>query len=342
MRSTAVVFLIVLSSATRLAAQSPQERLLFESYLQSIRAYQHDDFDRRSPGIAELSKGDFYKIRPLLQREEPRVIQTAALLHTEVALSATDAERVDLQLAYAEAALNLLPRGLADTPAFRTRWYRVVSTMYLARRDPEAARPFLERGLRSFPDDARLHLLSGIAYEITAQVHAINCVDQACTTRARRLDLLKWTGFAAADYRKASQLDARLFEAQLRLGRVMAVSDNEREARSLLEMAVNNATDMRHRYLAALFLAALDTDAEDFQNARSRYETATRLCPWCQSAYVGLSFVGGVTGQAAAASSAIEQLFEKRALEEVDPWVEYQFPQLDTETLDGMRAQVRR
>ena len=49
-----------------------------------------------------------------------------------------------------------------------------------------------------------------------------------------------------------------------------------------------------------------------------------------------------MTGNAAASNSAIERLFENRALEEVDPWVEYQFPQLDIETLDGMRAQVRR
>jgi len=338
MRSTAVVFLIVLSNVARLPAQSPLARELFDDYLKAIHAYQRNE----DATLAALSKDDFGKIRPLLGREPPRTIQAAAMLHTDAALRATRSEVADLQLAFAEAVLNLIAPNVEGASEFRKSWYRAVPTIYLARRDPEAARPFLERGLRSFPDDARQHLLSGIAYEITAQVHALTCVDQACTTRARRLDLLKWTGFAAADYRKTLQLDAGLFEARLRLGRVMTVSDNEREARSLLDVALNNATDMRHRYLAALFLATLDTDAEDFQNARSRYETATRLCPLCQSAYVGLSFVAAVTGNAAAARSAIEQLFERRALEEIDPWVEYQFPQLDTETLDAMRAHVRR
>jgi hypothetical protein len=334
--------LIVITSGATLGAQSaesPRARVLFASYLQAIQAYQHND-ERNSSFVASLSKDDFSKIQPLLQRAEPKAIKTAALLHTEAALSTTRAETVDLQLAFAEATLRFLPREFPGTTAFRTGWYRVVPTIYLSRRDPETVRPFIERGIRASPDDTRLRLLSGIAYEMTAQVHAINCVDQGCQTRQRRLDLLKWTGFAGAEYRRALQLDARLTEAQLRLGRVMALSEDEREARSVLDDVSKNAPDVSDRYLAALFLASIDTDASDLPHARAHYEAATMLCPSCQTAHIGLGFVEAMMGGNTSGSS-IERFLARQTDADTDPWILYQFPQLDSMTLAALRAEAR-
>jgi tetratricopeptide (TPR) repeat protein len=341
MRVARLALVVVTSGATLGAqsAESPRARVLFASYLQAIQAYQHND-ERNSSFVASLSKDDFSKIQGLLQRAEPRVIETAALLHTEAALSTTRAETVDLQLALAEAALRLLPREFSGTTAFRTQWYRVVPTIYLSRRDPEILRPFIERGIRASPDDTRLRLLSGIAYEMTAQVHAIDCVGQGCQTAQRRLDLLKWTGFAVAEYRRALQLDARLVEAQLRLGRVMAMSGDQRAARSLLDEAFMNASEVSGRYLAALFLASIATDAGELPRARAHYEAATMLCPSCQTAHIALGFVEVMMGGATSGSS-IERFFARETDADTDPWILYQFPQLDSMTLAALRAEAR-
>jgi tetratricopeptide (TPR) repeat protein len=338
MRSAELFIAIVVAVAAPAGAQPPE--ILFDNYLEAVRAYQHGTFDSRSSSIAELSKADFSKIRSFLTKQEPRAIQAAALVHTEIALTATDNARVDLQLAMAEAALRLLPKDVVPGPSFTANWYRVVPTIYLARRDPEPARPFIERALRASPDDPRLHLLSGIAHETTAQLHAINCVDQGCLTRQRRLDLLKWTGFAAAEYRRTLQLDPRLAEAQLRLGRVMTMSGDAREARSVLNEASLNASDMSGRYLATLFLASIATDSGGLPTARSLYEDATRLCSSCQAASVGRGFIEAMIG-GNAAGSIVERFFENETAAASDPWIVYQFPPLDSTTLDALRAEVR-
>ena len=338
MRSAKLFIAILVGAGVLVGAQSAE--VLFDTYLQAVRLYQHNTFDSRSSPVAEFTKSELSKIRPLLQKQAPEVIQTAALVHTEIALTATDGERVDLHLAFAEAVLKLLPTDFAPGPAFSTGWHHVVPTIYLARRDPESARPFIERGLRAFPDDARLHLLSGIAHETTAQLHAINCVDQGCLTRQLRLDLLKRTGFAASEYRRALQLNGRLVDAQLRLGRVMTLSDDPRAARSAIEAALANGADVSQRYLAALFLASIATEAGDLQRARTEYESATTLCPSCQTAYIGLGFVEAMIG-GRTDSGGIERLFSREPLVDSDPWVAYQFPSLDSMTLDALRAEVR-
>jgi hypothetical protein len=335
-----ILAVIVVVIATAPVKAQPAE-ILVDNYLQAVRAYQRNSFDARSSPIAGLSKGDFNKIRPLLQRQQPRVIQSAALVHTEIALTATDGAQIDLQLAMAEAVLKLLPKDFVPRASFTASWYRVVPTIYFARRDPEPARPFIERGLRAVPDDAGLHLLSGMAHEMATQLHAITCAEEGCAPRQQRLDLLKTTGFAAAEYRRALQIDAGRVDAQLRLGRVMTLSGDQREARSALEAVLMNAVHVSHRYLAAVFLASLAADAGDPQRARSQYERALTLCPSCQTAYIGLGALDAmIAGRAAHAS--IARLFARETRTDTDPWVEYQVPPLDSATLDALRAEVRR
>jgi hypothetical protein len=127
MRSAELFIAIVVAVAAPAGAQPPE--ILFDNYLEAVRAYQHGTFDSRSSSIAELSKADFSKIRSFLTKHEPRAIQAAALVHTEIALTATDNARVDLQLAMAEAALRLLPKDVVPGPSFTANWYRVVPTI---------------------------------------------------------------------------------------------------------------------------------------------------------------------------------------------------------------------
>ena len=338
-RSAAFVALLVAFSGSIALDAQPAE-VLFERYLQAVLEYQRNDINS-SPVFAALAKSDFNRIRPLLQRRDPRVLEAASLLHTEVAIMAAQPETADLQLAFAEAVLKMLPKDFDEGVPFRMRWYRVVPTIYLARRDPETGRPFIDNGVHAFAADAHLRLLSGIAHEMTAQLHEIICAID-CNSRQRRLDLLKWTGFAASDYREALRLDGDLDEAQLRLGRVTAVAGNATDARVALERIMSGAHDRRRRYLAALFLARVAADRGELPEARGHYRSALALCVDCQSAVVGISLMDALAGSPTGEPSTIERLFQAGRRTERAPWIEYLFPQLDTDTLNALRAEARR
>src|SRR5262249_42014262 len=151
-----------------------------------------------------------------------------------------------------------------ELATFRERWYSLAASVFLASTDPENADQFVARGLNVFKKSARLRMLAGVVHELRAHLRFADMHDRSIIAAMRpspaRQDLLN----AINDYRTALEEDPLLSEAQLRLGRMLALVNRTGPAREALEAAAKAPGDPRVPYLAQLFLGAMFSYQRDY------------------------------------------------------------------------------
>ena len=145
---------------------------------------------------------------------------------------------------------------------------------------------------------------------------------------------------AETSYRRARSLDPQMFEARLRLGRVLFLKRDMDAARREFESVANGAADERLSYLAHLFLGGVHQFQNDVADARLEYEAALRLAPQYQTPYVALSFLEQMAGRQARASELQTALAALPAPAARDPWWDYQNGMFDEDVLTWLRAHV--
>ena len=373
MKALGSAFLAVLLGVAWLNAQVGEP--LYVPYRNAVIAYQRGNLDAAARAINLRSIEDLHRVVQVALRERPggsardpagfadEIIggptpEAAAMLHTEVVLRGLSTRTLpdSVHLELAEQLIRGMGRVRPRTTTidrqemveFQQRWYVLAASRFLAATNPPAAQPWLDRGVALSRGDrqltgaqAWLELTSGIAFELAAHLIDPECRRPSCdggNPGSQRPDRLS---FAAAAYQRALERDPFLVEARLRLGRVRYLRNSRQEAEAELRRALADATTVRQRYLAHLFLGELAQVEKDFSRARTEYEAARAEAPQFQTPHIAIGFVAQMSGDAAALKE-LSAAAARPGETDRDPWAGYQNGGLDEETFEWLRAKVAR
>ena len=278
----------------------------------------------------------------------PEQLVAAAMAHTELAAAILDSlpHQTNVQLHHAQELLDALAarrdeRERAD--AVRLRWYQFVISLFSSNARLDDADRYAREALGRFPRDPVLILLKGTILELSA-AYNVPAPPSPTLGRSRAPDSATRQGrtleSAAAEYRRALELDPHLAVARLRLGWVHVLAGDNR-ARDDLTAALGDAKDDTVRYLAHLFLGGLAERQSRFDEAATEYEAALNLGNQHQTPFVALSRVETARGHPDRARELAHQL---AALERIDddPWWNYHLGALDNSALPWLRAEAHR
>jgi tetratricopeptide (TPR) repeat protein len=272
-------------------------------------------------------------------------LRAAIMLHTDLAYVLMIDGQTGLGLFHVAIAQHMIDGTVVREPggaarAFAQRWFEYAASLLTAHGLLNDADRMVRDGLAVFPRGAMLYVARGVIAEYRVALSAPGARsrwfsgDRLPTRSARLLDA------AAADYRRAIELDATLAIAWVRLGSVhMAVGDDR--AADDLHAALTHATDDRDRYLAHLLLGAVAQRANRLEEARRAYQTALALGGAYQTPYVALSYVEEARGDHDRARDiAVE--YARRADKVDDPWWDFHLGGFDSAALVWLRTEARR
>jgi hypothetical protein len=157
----------------------------------------------------------------------------------------------------------------------------------------------------------------------------------------RALDSSELRG-AVANFERAAA--AGVLVAALHAARLRMLHGDNAAARRSFEQAATAPTPST-RYLAHLFLGAMDERDGQLQAAESHYRAASSVFPYAQSGRVALSSLLARTGRGAEAAAVIVRTAPSSlAATSFDPWWLYLPPSpfVAADTLRGMYAEVQK
>jgi tetratricopeptide (TPR) repeat protein len=217
---------------------------------------------------------------------------------------------------------------------FVQRWYEFAPSIYLAHPIPDKALLLVREGFTHAPDNATLHLYSGIVFEmIGPKEAALVARSRLLTLRPGRMEAPLEA--AARAYGLALKADSHMAVARIHLGRVHFLQHDSR-ARADLEQALVEATDIGTRYLAHVFLGDLAESDKRPADALREYEAAMAVGPRYQTAYVAAARMADALGEFERAREIALALVgvEKRE----DPWWNYRLGELNMPALQWLRT----
>lgn len=281
----------------------------------------------------------------------PVDLEAAALLHTDIALQLGHSGRWADARSHLDAATTLLSAAVGRDEArveYARRWRDTVSGLLEAAGTPTLAHELAARGQQLWPDSkaaaaASADAAEGLTFEIQAAVagplsgppptHPFVVPPEAISSLKR----------AAESYTAALVRDPAHAQAALHLGRVLLVLGRDTEAASRLTPAASS-TNPSIRYLALMFLGAIDERAGRIDSAMERYRRAREAFPWGQSAPMALSQALMRAGRDDAARDVLMDHFTVTHGRICEPlWTYLADPGTDLgPTLDELRAEVWR
>jgi tetratricopeptide (TPR) repeat protein len=110
---------------------------------------------------------------------------------------------------------------------------------------------------------------------------------------------------ATSRFRAALAADPRLHEARVRLGRVLALSKQRKQALDLLAQAGRDAPDSRLQYLARIIAGSIFELEDRWEDAERVYREAIGIRPGAQSARIALASVLERAGRQADANAVV-------------------------------------
>jgi tetratricopeptide (TPR) repeat protein len=152
--------------------------------------------------------------------------------------------------------------------------------------------------------------------------------------RERMLRLVR----AEGHYREALRYDEHYPRALTRLGRVLHLNNHSPEAKTFLERGVQEAKLPGDRYLAALFMGALQFELNEISAARASYERALTILPASQTAVIALGYLEVMSGRPDRAQLLARQFTQTPP----EPWWGYKDGNFDMIGLESLRARVTR
>jgi tetratricopeptide (TPR) repeat protein len=265
-----------------------------------------------------------------------------AILHTDVAMTPPErwgrfrppsgvsivdgrtSQGLDVRFHYgiARAAVDIaLPSSKGGT--FGRLWYRATAADLQYTRNYLALMPHLEHAQVALPDDARMFLFGGAAFENMA-APAVQSVIRESGNVVKLAQSPELLLKAEPLLRRALELDPASADAQVRLGRVLYLRGHDQDAYSTLIKAETAGSTPMSKYFAALFAGrALERMAEH-ANARLAYERARAQFPDAQSPRMALAEMDLRAGDQPAARENLGTLFPKPDGQVApDPWWTY-------------------
>jgi tetratricopeptide (TPR) repeat protein len=284
------------------------------------------------------------------------IVRRGALMHTDVAIlglaapaetdSAPRASSVRMsfsdgqQTALTEASLHWeFARKLLDLVAapgttrpapsgdsMVRRWY--VATTASMELDGHYENTHLIHGRETFPDDPDLAMLTGAQHEVYATAAVQTAVRSAflptgvrLSVETERVELREAERFL----RRATELKPDFAEAQIRLGRVLAIMGRDSEAAEHLKRGLAATEEHLLLYYGSLFLGAVEEHLGHNDVANALYLQAAALFPLAQSPFLALSELARRAGRRDEALREMEKVYnlESKQRADSDPWWTY-------------------
>ncbi len=258
--------------------------------------------------VAELDHWTRSEVENAINASRPTLFDdqriAAAALHTEMAnvIVSEDVSRAGFHVSTAGKLLETAVPHSARAALFARRWRYFVVSMYTSANLLNEAAYQLHLGEQEFPREPLLYVAGGAMAERRAQFTIDLRRDRPLSNALRqRTEIQLQT--AVNSYLKALAIDSHVALAHLHIGWIRLFLHDDDRARPELNAAVADARDDRTRYLAHLFLGALEENGNQLRQAAHEYETVVALGPAFQSGYVALSRVEDALGDRARAQA---------------------------------------
>lgn len=331
----------LLAAVALLAAQSADP---LASYRQRIDAYRSGgDAAEIDPAIAAPAAAS--------SRLTPMDLEAAAMLHTDVCLRLAKSGRAAAARAQLDAASTLLRAAVSLDPAaagYARRWRDAVTGLLDAFNAKELAKELDRAGREWWPgskatDEARKAFAEGLALEIQAAVAGRLSGPPPARAVAFAPEAVVPLHQAELEYARALTIDPQLTEAALHRGRVELLLWHDADAVAPLR-AATSSVNPAVRYLAFMFLGAVEERAGRIDAAIEQYRRAQEAFRWGQSAPLARSHALMRAGRDADARGVLSDHFDTTRGRACDPlWTYLADPSTDLgPTLDELRAEVWR
>lgn len=332
----------LLAAVLLLGAQSADP---LASYRQKIDAY------RSGGDVAEIDPAIAATAVVTSSGLTPPDLEAAAMLHTDVCLRLVKGGRLAEARAHLDAAATLLRGAVLRDAAgadYARRWRDAVSGLLNAFNAKDLAKDLDRAGREWWPeskatDEARKAFAEGLTHEIAAAVAGRLSGPPPKRAVAIAPEAVVPLHQAELDYAHALAADPLLTEAALHRGRVELLLWHEADAAAALRTAtasVNPAV----RYLAFMFLGAVEERAGRIDTAIEQYRHAQTAFRWGQSAPLALSHALMRAGRDGDARDVLTGHFTAARGRACDPlWTYLADPSTDLgPTLDELRAEIFR
>jgi tetratricopeptide (TPR) repeat protein len=269
----------------------------------------------------------------------PARLPAAVMLHTDLAaaIAGRDDTDADFHLGVARSLVSLMfakKEHASSAQEFVRRWYEFAPTLYLMTREPDKASWLVREGFTRSPANPIMHVYSGIIVELVGGVSSgVVSTPRGFNTGAGRAG--NRLEVAAGEYRRALAVDAHFAPALLRLGWIH-FRQRDTRARTEIEAALADATDVATKYMAHLFLGAIAERESRLAAALDEYEQAKTVGPAYQTAYVAICRIADALGDTERAQRTAATFVGIAKRE--DPWWDYQLGGLNMAALDWLRA----
>jgi inner membrane protein len=293
-------------------------------YAEAVEKYLRGEFKEALIALGAMPQTEVRNQERDLKKE-PRLLQAAAMLHTEAAQTEIlDDPIAQFHLSRARHLVTEL-RTIQPSGDFQRGWYLLASAILQGSKSVANADDLLEEARRLFPQDAELLVSTGAAFELHGAVSYGTGADRRMSSTVREIEpdaeIRRAFQSAARYLNEAATLAPELDEAHLRLGRVLHRLGQIDRAAGELDAVRRHAQDGSFKYLAAIFDAALESTKGRPQRAAELYKEALEILP-AQSAFVGLSHSYYELGRGDDAAQALESVFRLPA-KQPDPWFAY-------------------
>jgi tetratricopeptide (TPR) repeat protein len=284
-------------------------------YLELLHAFQAGEIVRAASGVMEWRPKDLEKLAASLPTGDGALSRAALLLHTALALRLWSNNRgpeADEQIAICRAVL-----AQDSPPELHRDWLLALGYFQLALGQPDRvlkALPFFEECARLFPDAAEAWLRAGMCYESAAFPDGFDFGRLPEHEAAER---------AEGCYRRAVQLDPRLAEARIRLGRVLSSTGKLDEAERELAAGVAASSEGGLTALAQVFWGGVRDARGDVAGAVSHYQAAHAADLGCETAVLALSEALYRLGRRRRAAETLSSTVSAVPSTEISAWQAY-------------------
>lgn len=306
-------------------------------YLALLDAYARGEIQE---SVAALAAWPEARVRAALSALGPRPAldraKAAAMLHTEAAFAINPDSRVSIHL---EAARTFV-RGMSGDDRARSfvlRWHALAVSLHIMRNDLLRARQELDRGLAEDANSKDLDLAAGAIGERVFQNVEHNPRGRWNSAEHDRMERQLKAVLAA--YNRALARDPGFLEGRLRLGWALFLSHSS-HARDQLEQVAASAARAEVRYLAHLFLGAVDEREQRLDGAAREYQAAHAVAPH-QTSFVALIRIERARGHEDRARKLAAEFAALSDRRDEDPWWYFSSGITSGELLDWLRTEAR-
>jgi tetratricopeptide (TPR) repeat protein len=283
-------------------------------------------------------------VKGKLANEPNSILKRGALLHTDIAILGLEtgkADAPDSEISLVHDGLGvatgggqhwelarLLLNAISPNPSkdeMVRRWYIATTAHMLSCRERIYADQNLKRALDVIPNDATLLFYAGALHESYASPKSQNALPPPgfhYQFGAKKSELALAQQFLT----QSVESNPKFKEAHLRLGRVMGLSGDHKEAIAELQKSDATLTNPKLKYYASLFLGYEHAALGRNEKARECFDRASTLFPAAQSPLLAASYLARSNGDSGNALRYIQKVFSlpPDSGQANDPWWEYE------------------